>query len=73
VTTLAILSKLVTLVLKVNKSPILAVALQDDATTLASITSIGSTECNKLLSAEVARTCSSVTRTGKNLHIVHKI
>ena len=38
--TLAILGKLVTLVLEVNQGPILTIALQDDAATLAAIAAI---------------------------------
>jgi hypothetical protein len=73
VATLAILGKLVTLVLKVNQSPILAVTLQNDATALTAVTAIGTSEGNELLTTEVARASTSVARTGKNLHIVHKI
>ena len=73
VTTLAILSKLVALVFEVNQSPILAVALQNNATALTAIAAIGSAKCNELLTTKVARACASVARTGKNLHIVHKV
>ena len=53
-TILAILSKLVTLVFKVYKSPLLAVALKDDATTLTSVTTIGTSEGYELLATKVA-------------------
>ena len=42
-TTLTILGKLVTLIFKVDKRPILAIALQNYATTLATVSSIGTT------------------------------
>jgi hypothetical protein len=72
-TTLAILGKLVTLVLKVNQCPILSITLQNDATTLTAIATIGTTEGNEFLSAEVARASTSMTRTGKNLHIIDEV
>jgi hypothetical protein len=53
-TILAILGKLVALIFQVNKCPILAVALEDDATTLTSVTTIGASEGYELLAAEVA-------------------
>ena len=53
-TVLAILSKLVALIFEVDKCPILAVALKNDATALTAITAIGATEGYELLTTEVA-------------------
>ena len=52
---LAILGKLVTLILEVYKCPVLAITLKDDAAALATIATIGATECHKLLATEVTR------------------
>jgi hypothetical protein len=57
----------------VDKCPILAVALQDDATTLTAITAIGATEGYEFLTTEVARTGTTVTRTGKYLNVIYKV
>jgi hypothetical protein len=73
VTTLAILSELVTLILQVDECPVLAITLQDDATALTAITAIRSAKSDELLTTEVARTCTTVTRTGKYLHIIYEI
>ena len=42
-----------TLILEVNKGPILLVALQNDRATLTAISAIGTTESDKLLTTEV--------------------
>jgi hypothetical protein len=72
-TTLAILGKLVALVFKVNQSPILLIALQNDTATFTAITAIRTTESDELLATEVTGTCSSMTRTSKNLYIIYKV
>ena len=53
-TILAILSKLVALIFEVDKCPILAVALKNDATALTAVATIGATEGYELLTTEVA-------------------
>jgi hypothetical protein len=73
VTILAILGKLVALIFKVNKSPILAVALKDDATTLTSVTTIGTSEGYEFLATEVARASTTVTRASEYLYVIYKI
>ena len=72
-TTLAILGKLVTLILEVNQSPILAVTLQNNAAALTAIAAIRAAKSDELLTTEVARASTSMARTGKYLHIVHKV
>ena len=71
--TLAILGKLVTLVLEVDKSPILALALQNDAATLATVATIGTSEGDKFLTAEVSRARTTVSGARKNLNVIHKV
>jgi hypothetical protein len=63
----------VTLVFEVDKGPVLALALQNDATALATIATIGATESNEFLAAEVCRAGAAVTRACKNLNVIYKV
>ena len=60
-TILTIFGKLVTLVLKVYECPVLTVTLEDDATALAAITTIGATEGYELLATEMARASTAMS------------
>ena len=72
-TILAILGKLMSLVFEVYEGPVLAVALKDDAATLAAIATIGATKGDELLATEVARASATVSRARKNLYVINKV
>ena len=72
-TALTIFGEDMSLIFKVNECPILAVALQDDAATLTAITAIGTTEGDEFFTTEVSRSCTTVSRTGKYLDVIHKV
>lgn len=73
VAALAVLGKLVALIFEVDKSPVLAVALQHYAAALAAISAVGASEGNEFLASEMTRACAAVTRAGKYLHIIDKV
>ena len=70
---LPVLGELVALVFEVDKRPVLAVALQDDAAALAAVTAVGAAESHEFFTAEMRRAGPSVSRTGKYLHVIYKV
>ena len=70
---LPVLGELVALVFEVDKRPVLAVALQDDAAALAAVAAVGAAESHEFFTAEMRRAGPSVSRTGKYLHVIYKV
>ena len=70
---LPVLGELVALVFEVDKRPVLAVALQDDAAALAAVAAVGAAESHEFFTAEMRRAGPSVSRTGKYFHVIYKV
>ena len=70
---MSVLSELVALVFEVDKRPVLAVALQDDAAALAAVAAVGAAESHEFLTAKMRRSGPSVSRTGEYLYVIYKV
>ena len=72
-TAFAVLRELVTLVLKVNQRPVLAVAAQDDMSSATAVAAVRSAEFDEFLAAEMRRPAAAVSGTGEYFHVIYKV
>ena len=70
---LTISGKNMTLILKMKQCPVITVTTQDDITTLAAVTTIGTAIRYILCTMQVSHSATSATRTAHNLYIIDKI
>ena len=63
----------VALVLEVYQRPVLAVAAQNDAASVASVAPVGTAELDELLPAKMARAGAALARAAEYLHVVYEI
>ncbi len=73
ITTLTVLGKDVPLELKVNESPKVGVAAEDDVTPTTAVAPVRPAECNELLAPEMSRPGPPITRTGENLNVIYEV
>ena len=72
-TAFAVLRELVTLVLKVDQRPVLAVAAQDDMSSATAVAAVRSAEFDEFLAAEMRRPAAAVSGTGEYFHVIYKV
>ena len=72
-TAFAVLRELVTLVLKVDQRPILAVAAQDDMSSATAVAAVRSAEFDEFLATEMRRPAAAMSGTGEYFHVIYKV
>jgi len=63
----------VTLVLEVDQRPVLAVAAQDDAASVASVSAVRAAEFDEFLAAEMAGAGAAFTGAAEYFHVVDEV
>ena len=59
--------------MSVVSSPVLLVALQDDAPALAAVTAVGTAESHEFFAAKMRRAAAAVPRAGEYLYVIYEI